>query len=163
MFKTNYKLATLAATFSMLLLTGCNSGSSSGNSAAAGSMTLGITDAPVDGAESVIIEFTGVEIQPESGELISITYDAPRSIDLLALQGGLRDLLLDGESLPAGQYSWIRLMINAEADNIFDSYSGSRYFCGSVVRSRSQLRIGRRRRLSRTNRLRFAIHGGQRS
>ncbi|WP_330359765.1 PAS domain-containing protein [Solemya pervernicosa gill symbiont] len=32
----------------------------------------------------------------------------------------------------------------------------------SVVRSRSQLRIGRRRRLSRTNRLRFAIHGGQR-
>nr|WP_320416308.1 class I adenylate cyclase [Candidatus Reidiella endopervernicosa] len=31
-----------------------------------------------------------------------------------------------------------------------------------VVRSRSQLRIGRRRRLSRTNRLRFAIHGGQR-
>ncbi|QKQ26808.1 hypothetical protein [Candidatus Reidiella endopervernicosa] len=32
----------------------------------------------------------------------------------------------------------------------------------SVVRSRSQLRICRRRRLSRTNRLRFAIHGGQR-
>ncbi|WP_135622045.1 MCP four helix bundle domain-containing protein [Solemya pervernicosa gill symbiont] len=31
-----------------------------------------------------------------------------------------------------------------------------------VVRSRSQLRICRRRRLSRTNRLRFAIHGGQR-
>ncbi|WP_236725782.1 hypothetical protein, partial [Solemya pervernicosa gill symbiont] len=31
-----------------------------------------------------------------------------------------------------------------------------------VVRSRSQLRIGRRRRLSRTNRLRFAIHSGQR-
>ncbi|OOZ38244.1 phosphoenolpyruvate synthase [Solemya pervernicosa gill symbiont] len=31
-----------------------------------------------------------------------------------------------------------------------------------VVRSRSQLRICRRRRLSLTNRLRFAIHGGQR-
>ncbi|OOZ38383.1 hypothetical protein BOW53_15770 [Solemya pervernicosa gill symbiont] len=48
----------------------------------------------------------------------------------------------------------LQLMMNSTG-------AGSRYFF-FVVRSRSQLRICRRRRLSRTNRLRFAIHGGQR-
>ena len=39
-----------------------------------GTLTLGVTDAPVDGADNVYVEFSGVEIQPNSGERIVINY-----------------------------------------------------------------------------------------
>jgi len=39
----------------------------------------------------------------------------PRQIDLLALTGGTTELLLDGVTLTAGDYSWIRLKVNADA------------------------------------------------
>ena len=35
-------------------------------------------------------------------------------IDLLTLQGTTRALLLDGESVPAGDYEWMRLKVNAD-------------------------------------------------
>lgn len=87
-----------------------------------GSLTLGVTDSPVDEAEHVWIQFTGTEINPEQGDLISIVYDAPKQIDLLALQGGLRDLLLEDLELDPGVYNWIRLQVDATADGIMDSY-----------------------------------------
>ena len=87
-----------------------------------GTLALSITDAPVDGAEQVVVEFTGVEIQSSMGGRTDITYSSPKTIDLLALQGGLRESLLERLTLDAGQYSWIRLKVNAEADGVMDSY-----------------------------------------
>ena len=113
------------AVSSLVLVVACGG---SGGSGGMGSLTLGITDAAVDEAESVVVEFTGVEIQPSEGDRISIDYvdargdSAPKQIDLLNLQGGIRDLLLDGQVLPAGSYQWIRLKVNAESDAIYDSY-----------------------------------------
>lgn len=105
------------------LLVACSEGDS-------GRLTLGITDAPVDEADNVYVQFDGVEIQPSDGERIIINYfddaDPPNSttktLDLLSLQDGLREFLLDGHTLPAGKYSWLRLMVNAEADGVKDSY-----------------------------------------
>ena len=49
-----------------LSLVGCNSGMGAGGST--GILNLSITDTPVDGATSVLITFTGVEIQPGGGD-----------------------------------------------------------------------------------------------
>lgn len=97
---------------------------------ASGQMTLAVTDAPVDNATSVVVQFTGVEIKPQDGGSLTFDFDQPRDIDLLALQGGGSELLLDGVTLPAGQYNWIRLMVNANPV-LLDSYimleDGSQY------------------------------------
>ncbi len=92
------------------LITGLMIGCDSGNSTGQGRLNLHITDAPVDGADNVWIEFTGVEIKAGS-ETIDITYDAPKTIDLLALTAGAAELIVDDQVLPAGQVEWIRLKV----------------------------------------------------
>ncbi|MEX0899572.1 MAG: DUF4382 domain-containing protein [Gammaproteobacteria bacterium] len=79
-----------------------------------GAISLGVTDAPVDSASRVVVEFTGVELKLAEGGVENFQFDAPRQIDLLALQGGGSELLLDGEAVPAGHYEWIRLSVNAD-------------------------------------------------
>lgn len=97
-------------------LTGCGGGSSSGSNA---TLNLGVTDAPVDSADKVVIEFTGVQLQPSGGgNPISFTFASPQQIDLLQEQNGNAASLLNGVSVPAGQYDWIRLMLNVGAQNV---------------------------------------------
>lgn len=95
-------------------------GGETGSGTDTGTLALSITDAPVDGADQVIVEFAGVTIQGESGR-IDIDYASPKTIDLLALQGGLRESLLERLELDAGRYSWIRLKVNA-IEGVRDSY-----------------------------------------
>lgn len=103
---------------SVVWLFACKGESSQGS----GVLVLSITDAPVDSAEQVIVEITGVEIQPDGGNRIQITYANPKTINLLALQGGMRATLIEQLDLDVGTYSWIRLNVNAEADGVMDSY-----------------------------------------
>ncbi|WP_455199045.1 DUF4382 domain-containing protein [Kaarinaea lacus] len=103
---------------SVLVLYACNNEITQGT----GTLTLSITDAPVDSAENVFVEFTGVVIQPAEGERIDIDFTEPMTIDLLALQNGLRATLLNRLDLDTGNYSWIRLKVNAEADGVMDSF-----------------------------------------
>ena len=81
-----------------------------------GTLSLGVTDAPVDDAARVVVEFTGVELRHADGGIETFTFDSPRQIDLLALQGGGSELLLDDAQVPAGEYEWIRLSVNANRD-----------------------------------------------
>ncbi len=119
-------LSGLSFSLMLLLLAGCGGGDT--GTTTASRIDLGITDAPVDGADAVWVEFSEVVIQPADGARINILMEdvngnpTPRSINLLDLQGGVRDMLLDGYELPPGQYSWIRLMANAEKDDVMDSY-----------------------------------------
>ena len=99
------------------LITGLMIGCDSGNSTGQGRLNLHITDAPVDGADNVWIEFTGVEIKAGS-ETIDITYDAPKTIDLLALTAGAAELIVDDQVLPAGQVEWIRLKVTEANSSI---------------------------------------------
>lgn len=117
----NYKnLGTISAVvLSAAFLVACNGGSSSDGST--GSLTLSVTDAPVDGATSVVVVFTGVELLREDAEPVAFTFDEPKAIDLLSLQGGLSETLLDDEAVPAGEYSQIRLMVKAN-QNESDSF-----------------------------------------
>ncbi|MGE5626374.1 MAG: DUF4382 domain-containing protein [Bacillota bacterium] len=150
-----------------LVFEGCNG---MGSSDPTGVFNLSISDTPVDGATSVLITFTGVEIQPGSGgdqqdqveggnsmgngddqgndddntpapgsstqsgasgtgmgdddqgndgnsnsgnnaKPLEFNFSSPMQIDLLKQQGGNSASLLNGVSLPAGHYAWIRLKL----------------------------------------------------
>lgn len=106
------KAGLLVVAASAALLAACGGGS---DSAGPGTGTLGIniTDAPVDGARHVYVTFTAVELKPEGAAPITIDI-ADRRIDLLALRDGLSDPLLPNQTVPAGRYEWVRVLINAQ-------------------------------------------------
>lgn len=118
MFRTNWLRNSLFLAVTSALVAGCN-GSSSGSDT--GRLSLNVTDAPVDSASKVVVSFSGVELQ-SGGSRTEILFDEPRTIDLLALQGSNSANLLEGQELPAGEYQWMRLLVNAEQDSVLDSY-----------------------------------------
>lgn len=92
---------------SLLALSGCGGGSGSGT----GTLNIGVTDAPVDHAASVVVKFSGVELKPASGNAFSINLDLPKQIDLLNLQGSDFEFLAEDATVPAGNYEWMRLKV----------------------------------------------------
>ncbi len=106
------------AALSLLAVAGCGGGGGSSN----GSLNLDITDAPVDGVDQIVVEFTRVTLKPRGGSAFDVVFDQPLSVDLKTLHSGNTEVLLDGEIVPAGRYEWVRLAVNAEFDNVFDSY-----------------------------------------
>lgn len=103
-------------------LAACGGGGGGGSKSSTGVMKLGITDAPVDAADHVVIQFSGVELKPVNGTAIQVDFPSPKSFDLLSLQGTSRAMLLDGQTLPAGDYEWVRLKVNADPNVAGDSY-----------------------------------------
>lgn len=119
-----------------LALTACGGASDGG--AATGTLSLQITDAPVDDAESVFVQFHGIELHgpggtttlyycrdATSGQTVlspsTCVQPAPRQLDLLALNSGTSAILFNAYTLPAGHYSWIRLLVDADSGRR-DSY-----------------------------------------
>ncbi|WP_049824334.1 DUF4382 domain-containing protein [Desulfurivibrio alkaliphilus] len=85
-------------------------------------LSLSVTDAPVAEATAVWVQFSGVELQSSSHGRQTFDFsEEPKQIDLLALEGGGSELLLDEVSLPAGNYQWVRLMVDTEP-GVLDSY-----------------------------------------
>lgn len=92
-----------------LLLTACGGGG--GSSSSTGQLSVGITDAPVDEASAVVVVFDGITLKPAGGEAIEIQLDMPLSLNLLDYQGENRAMLLDEETVPVGEYNWMRLAV----------------------------------------------------
>jgi len=90
---------------------------------ATGTLRIAITDAPVTDVSVVNVQFTGVTLKPADGDEIVITFDTPRDFDLLTLTDGATADLLADTVVPSGSYDWVRLAVNAEFDNVFDSYA----------------------------------------
>lgn len=86
-----------------------------------GELNLAIADAPVDEAEAVVVEIAGVEFQPVDGSSETVTFSTPKQINLLNYANGDSASLLTGELLEVGDYSWLRLIVNAET-GVRDSY-----------------------------------------
>lgn len=110
--------------FAPLILSACG-----GESSNTGQLSLAVTDAPVDSATAVVVQFTGVELHGPGGQH-TVTFESPKSIDLLALTGTDSQELLDKIELPAGRYHWMRLLVNAERvviDSYIDLEDGSRH------------------------------------
>jgi hypothetical protein len=87
-----------------------------------GFLNLSITDAPIDYASEVWIQFDGVELKPTSGSAITVFFDKPMQLDLMALQGVNSTQMLFNETLPAGEYYWVRLLVTDIDDGTLDSY-----------------------------------------
>lgn len=110
------------ASLAVPLLAACGGSGGSGTGAAV--LNLGITDGPIDGAASVVISVTGVELQRAGGgKAITFNFTSPMSVDLLQDQNGKASGLLNGASVPAGNYQWIRLLLNVAQDGtVANSY-----------------------------------------
>ncbi len=116
------RVAITAVTISMALgVAACGGGG--GGSGDTGQLSLAVTDAPVDDASSVVVQFRGVAFKRAGAapELVQNLAPSPRQLDLLQYQGGRAALLLDGATLPAGDYEWVRLIVDNET-GVRDSY-----------------------------------------
>lgn len=113
----------LMAAGAALTLAACGGGGSAPPQDATGTINIAMTDAAVDNVDAVNVRFTGVTLKPQSGDEMDYIFDAPKDIDLLSLQGGNTAELLSNTQVPVGAYNWIRLAVQAEFDNDFDSYA----------------------------------------
>lgn len=115
-----------------MLLAGCGGGGGDAGSpqAATGRISLGVTDAPVDGATAVVVKFTAIELKPADGDAFTVNLEPAQSIDLLKLAGGGSRALLENYSVPAGSYQSVRLLIEAQQNqpsSYIDFASGERF------------------------------------
>jgi Domain of unknown function (DUF4382) len=95
-----------------LMVGGCGGG----NGADTGTLRLSVSDAPVDGAQAVVVKFTGVELTGNGGGgPVDITFPEPKTIDLMS-QSGTASAVLFEQPIPAGSYGQIRLMVVADGD-----------------------------------------------
>jgi len=95
-----------------LTLAGCGS---SNNDAM---LNLAVSDTPVDGATSVVVSFTGVQVKGSTGAAVEYDFTTAKQVDLIAQQGGNSASLLSGVSLSPGNYQWIRLMVDMSNSSI---------------------------------------------
>jgi hypothetical protein len=88
-----------------------------------GQLSLSVTDAPMDDATGVIVQFHAVAFKREGDapEIVRDIDPSPRRLNLLEYQQGRAAVLLNGITLPAGRYEWVRLIVDNEA-NVRDSY-----------------------------------------
>jgi hypothetical protein len=101
-----------ASTALLVLLAGCGGGSGSAPADATGRVSLGVSDGPISGASKVCIEFNEVELKGE-GPSTTIALDEPAKVNLLSFQGQNAFPLLFNDEIPAGEYQWMRLGVNA--------------------------------------------------
>ena len=138
-------ISCLAVAGMAVLLTACGSdsdGGGGGGGGSTGTASLSLTDAPIDDAYDVSVYFDGVEFQPKDGDRITFyladdgsgscgvveSIDEttfPCKVNLLDYQGENKVTLLDGVTLPSGQYSWVRLILNKYPGYIILSEGGS--------------------------------------
>ena len=80
-----------------------------------GYLNLSVSDAPIKDATKVCIRFDGVELKhADSDERETINFDQPEVVNLLANQGANSHPIVTGAEVPAGEYEWIRLKVQAE-------------------------------------------------
>ena len=111
-----------------------------------GTLSLNITDGPIDAATEVVVVFSAIEIKPQQGPSFTITFDPAKTIDLLALQNGESSSILQNEDFEAGNYNWLRLLVDAD-ENEIDSYitleDGSQFSLYVPSGSETGLKINR--------------------
>ncbi|MDH4047091.1 MAG: DUF4382 domain-containing protein [Gammaproteobacteria bacterium] len=95
-----------------IVLAGC-SGGSPGSESGSGLISLGVSDAPVQNARQVCVEFTEAEFKKSDSASQVFVFDPPAKVDLLSYQGMNAAPLLTNEKLEAGAYQWVRLAVDA--------------------------------------------------
>lgn len=125
------RIGYLGTPLAAAVLAACSSGGGD-STPGTGTLNIGLTDSPVESAESVVVAFTGIELKAKgSAPMDPVVFDAAScddfdaatgtcSIDLLDLTGTTRQVVFN-DQIPAGDYEWIRLLVDADM-NEMDSY-----------------------------------------
>jgi hypothetical protein len=74
-----------------------------------------LTDAPVDELSAVFIKVASLSVKPQSGSWIDIPLEVAQEINLLEYQNGKSIPLAAVDSLPAGTYQELRLILDNKA------------------------------------------------
>jgi uncharacterized repeat protein (TIGR01451 family) len=166
----NFKLLVLVVL--AFIVTGCNgSGSSDNNSISQSTdgpgLALRITDAPVNDSDiaEVWVRFTEVIVHPADGgdDIIHNVEDTSdpnnvlpyREIELKSLVGG-KTMLLGEIPLDAGDYSWIRLVIDPDYTRIVET-SGNEYLVKCPSCTQSGFKLNREFTIADTGWIDFTI------
>lgn len=133
----------------LTLLTGCGGGGGSGGGlggggggvgATGGRLRVHITDAPFpfDYVESATVVINEVQVHEKNSDAWTTVFTGAATIDLVPLQNGLTQLLVDAEIEP-GTYDQVRLLVDAgevvlteeavvEDDHVFNTEGGDLKF-----------------------------------
>lgn len=95
----------------LAVVAGCGS-SGSDPAQETGSLSLAVSDGPIHNATKVCITFDEIEIKG-SGASTVVALDPPEKVNLLDFQGKNAAPILSNHELPAGQYQWMRLGVDA--------------------------------------------------
>ena len=92
-------------------------------------LSLNITDAPLDDVARVVVTFVSVTLINEAiPQAQTFTFNTPRQVDLLALQGLQFETLLSEIEVEAGNYQEMRLVVDDTNMNSFvETDNGSVY------------------------------------
>lgn len=98
----------IAGLLLLALLAGCGGGNGGGT----GSLSLGVTDAPVDDADAVVVTFSAVELLGSDGGVRErFSFATPQTVDLLEFQGDAQRFLVNDVQIASGVYNEIRLIV----------------------------------------------------
>ncbi|MGI1678250.1 MAG: DUF4382 domain-containing protein [Cellvibrionaceae bacterium] len=136
-----FKIINVTFVIAVITLVGCRGVETKNRSGdAQGELTLNITDAPIDDADSVNITITGFKVKEvDNDTLIDIQLDNSETIDLLDYVGTDSEEILDDYSLPVGEYEAITLVLDESLSNI--SIDGSQYEIPIAVGSEAGLSV----------------------
>lgn len=96
-----------------VLFTGCGTGSDTG----AGTMTVEMTDAPIDSADAVNVFIERVEVQSQDGSGWVTLNEPQQEYNLLELVNGATEVIGSAE-LEEGTYNQIRLILSRDGHSV---------------------------------------------
>lgn len=84
-----------------------------------GTVTLAITDGPMEDATELVIRLTHVDFGHADGDVTRLQlHDGPLDLDMMTLQNGVTHDLLDHVEMPAGDYRWMELGLDLDSSHI---------------------------------------------
>lgn len=93
----------------------------------AGSISISLTDGPWEDAQALVLHITGIDLGHTNGEVVALEMPGgPMSIDMMQLQNGISQALVSEMTVPAGQYEWMRLVIDLQQSHL-DVETGARH------------------------------------
>lgn len=126
-----------------------------------GTLRLAVTDAPADFAMNVVVEFDAVEVKPVDDDPIRIDLEPDVALNLIELTDGRTAFVLSDRRLPEGRYEWIRLVINAQAETLGQSFvdfvTGERFPLEISEEDEAALQLDRSFEIRRRERVEFIV------
>ena len=86
-------------------------------------LSISLMDAAVDDVTEVNVQIAAMWLKPSDGPAFQLALtQTPMTVDLLAHGGDDAAILVDEAAIEPGSYEWLRMDVNAEFDNVYDSF-----------------------------------------